>query len=295
MVGRRILVTGVTGMMGRALARYLAPDNTVYGVARFRDHAMRAGLEQIGVQCIVQDLRESDLSAVPVDVDTFMHFAIDWQADPAGAMEFNGYLVGRLLDHLPQLEQFVIASTVAVYVGGGRYELTEQSPTIPGGVYGTSKLAGDILATHIARRRQLPGAVLRYWFPYTDEPGVPQDYYQGLLCRLEAGDTFVLPEDDSGCQQPLFIDDLARITVDSLRFASTDPFVLNVAGPERLTPKQIVFTLAEVFDVEPKVEFKPLDQCSLLSGSYDLRKLSETCGPGSVRFRQGIERLRLQR
>jgi len=133
---------------------------------------------------------------------------------------------------------------------------------------------------------------LRYWFPYSDDLAATSDYYQGLLKRLERSDTFILPDDDSGCQQPLFIDDLVRITIDSLQHASTDPFVLNVAGHERLTPRQVVLTMAEVFEVEPKIEYGPADQCNVLSGSYDLAKLKQAPGLGQVTFREGMQRLR---
>ena len=290
--GQTILITGATGMMGSALAVALAADNTVYGAARFRDLAMRDRLEQAGVQCVQHDLHDADLSAWPSNVDTLMHFAVEWGSDAEKSFDFNGFLVGRMLEHFSQLDQFVIGSTVAVYVAGGKIDLTEHSPTIPAGVYGSSKLVGDAIATHISRQRELRGAVLRYWFPYSDDLAATSDYYQGLLKRLERSDTFILPDDDSGCQQPLFIDDLVRITIDSLQHASTDPFVLNVAGHERLTPRQVVLTMAEVFEVEPKIEYGPADQCNVLSGSYDLAKLKQAPGLGQVTFREGMQRLR---
>ena len=39
LTGRRILVTGVTGMVAGPMAARLASDNTVYGAARFADPA----------------------------------------------------------------------------------------------------------------------------------------------------------------------------------------------------------------------------------------------------------------
>lgn len=292
--GRRILITGVSGMMGRALARRLAADNTVYGAARFTDAAVREHLEACGVRCVPMDLSARELPPLPQDVDTLLYFAVHWPGphDAAVAMAVNGYAVGRLIERLGRLEQFVVGSSVAVYVGSGqREDLTEQSPTIPSGLYGTSRLAGDVLATHLAQSRGLSGAILRYWFPYTDEPGVANDYYQGVLGRLRRGEPFVLPRGRPGCQQPVFIDDVVRITLDSLRFASPEPFVLNVAGPERLTLRQIVDTLADVFGAQPNVELSDADESNLLSGSFDLTRLEQTCGAGKVRFADGLRRL----
>ena len=291
MTGKRILITGVTGMMGRAMARTLVSGNTVYGVARFSDPELRSRLEHLGVECIPCDLHDQDLSCLPANVDTLLHFAVSYDND-AATMAFNGFLVGRLLSHLTRLEQYVVSSSVAVYRGASRYDISEQSPTIPNGIYGTTKLAGDVLATHISRERRLPGAILRYWFPYTDEPDVSSDYFQGLLQRLREGKTFVVPDDDTVCQQPLFIDDLVRITVDALDFVSDEPFVLNVAGHKRLPLMQVISTLAEVFELEPQIRVAPTDACNLLHGSYDLTRLAETCGLGTVGFREGQVRLK---
>ena len=295
MTGRKILITGVTGMMGRALALALAPANTVYGVARFTNHALQQRLRDAGVHCLALDLADADVAALPQDADLLLHFAVAWPAetDAAGSVDFNGYLVGRLLERLPNLKQFVIGSTVAVCVGGdARYDLTEATPAIPAGVYGTSKLIGDVIATHVARKRNLPGAILRYWFPFTDDPNVPQDYYQSLVQHLRDGRPFVISPDDAGCQQPIFIDDLVRITMDSLRFAAPDPFVLNVAGHEKLTHEQIVTTLGEVFAIAPHIQRDASEAPTLLTGSYDLTRLADTCGLGHITFRQGLQRLR---
>ena len=49
LTGKRILVTGVTGMVaGPMAARLVAAGNTVYGVARFNDPAQREPHEAQG-------------------------------------------------------------------------------------------------------------------------------------------------------------------------------------------------------------------------------------------------------
>ena len=39
--GEKILITGVSGMVGYPIARHLAADNEVWGIARFRDASAR--------------------------------------------------------------------------------------------------------------------------------------------------------------------------------------------------------------------------------------------------------------
>jgi nucleoside-diphosphate-sugar epimerase len=290
--GKRILVTGATGMMGRALAEHLAGQNQVWAVARFSDPALRPRFERQGIRCLPLDLARGDLTDLPRDADLLLHFAVWWGGPAPAAIEFNGQLVARLLEALPNLQSFVLGSTVAVYTGSGvRDNLTEESATIPGGIYGTSKLIGEQLAIRHARRHGLPGSILRYWFPYTDEPGVPQNYYEGLLRQVVEGRTFTLPAGTPGCQQPVFISDLVRITLDSLRLAAAEPLVLNVAGAERLTLAQVLGTLGEVTGVAPKIVLDASGKSDLLSGSYTLDRLAQTCGLGTVTFREGIARL----
>jgi nucleoside-diphosphate-sugar epimerase len=237
-------------------------------------------------------LARGDLTDLPRDADLLLHFAVWWGGPAPAAIEFNGQLVVRLLEALPNLQSFVLGSTVAVYTGSGvRDNLTEESATIPGGIYGTSKLIGEQLAIRHARRHGLPGSILRYWFPYTDEPGVPQNYYEGLLRQVVEGRTFTLPAGTPGCQQPVFISDLVRITLDSLRLAAAEPLVLNVAGAERLTLAQVLGTLGEVTGVAPKIVLDASGKSDLLSGSYTLDRLAQTCGLGTVTFREGIARL----
>lgn len=59
-MGKKILVTGVTGMIDRALAATLAPDNTVYSMARATDAPLHGRLEDAGVNCMTLDLAADD-------------------------------------------------------------------------------------------------------------------------------------------------------------------------------------------------------------------------------------------
>ena len=49
--GSRIVLTGVTGMVGEPLAKALATNHEVFGLARFTNPKTRARLEAAGVQC----------------------------------------------------------------------------------------------------------------------------------------------------------------------------------------------------------------------------------------------------
>ena len=54
--GARILVTGPTGQVALPVTLALAAENDVVGIARFRDAAAQARLEEAGVRCIETNL-----------------------------------------------------------------------------------------------------------------------------------------------------------------------------------------------------------------------------------------------
>ena len=67
---KKILITGVSGMVPMPIAVQLAQDNEVWGVARFRDAEVKTMLEAEGISTRAVDLSNGDLSMLP---DDFTH------------------------------------------------------------------------------------------------------------------------------------------------------------------------------------------------------------------------------
>ena len=63
----KILITGPAGRIAFGVARSLAGDNEVWGVARFGDPASREEVEALGVTTRSIDLAEGDFGALPTD------------------------------------------------------------------------------------------------------------------------------------------------------------------------------------------------------------------------------------
>ena len=79
--GQKILITGPTGQVAKPLARALAADNEVWGVARFKDPATRVAVEADGVHCVAADLSAGDFSAVPDDFNYVLNLAVSKSGD----------------------------------------------------------------------------------------------------------------------------------------------------------------------------------------------------------------------
>ena len=64
--GAKILITGPAGQVAAPVARALAADNEVWGIARFTDAAARERLEKAGIRCETVNLAAGDFTGLPV-------------------------------------------------------------------------------------------------------------------------------------------------------------------------------------------------------------------------------------
>jgi nucleoside-diphosphate-sugar epimerase len=71
----KILVTGPAGQIAFPICEHLAPDNEVWGVARFTDPGTSEAVDRLGVHTVAADLAEDDLSMLPDDFDYVLHLA----------------------------------------------------------------------------------------------------------------------------------------------------------------------------------------------------------------------------
>ena len=128
LTGKRILVTGATGMVGGPLAQALAADNTVFGGARFTNPKAREELEASGATAVRVDLGAADFDEVPDDLDYVLNFAVarsnDWEADFAANVEG----VALLMERCAGIDAFFQCSTAGVYESQGQVPLAESAP-----------------------------------------------------------------------------------------------------------------------------------------------------------------------
>jgi len=115
LTGKRILVTGVTGMVAGPMAARLAVDNTVYGAARFADPEQRTGHEAAGITTIRVDLEHGELDEVPGDLDYVLHFAVAKTNDFARDLTANADGAAHLMERVQGVDAFFHCSSGGVY------------------------------------------------------------------------------------------------------------------------------------------------------------------------------------
>jgi dTDP-4-dehydrorhamnose reductase len=131
----RILVTGVTGQVGRALLARLPGGSAIIG-------ADRAMLDLAALQAIAGVL---DRLAPALIINPAAYTAVDRAEDePALALRVNGEAPGAIARWAAaRAVPFIHFSTDYVFDGRGAKPWREDDPAQPLSVYGASKLAGE--------------------------------------------------------------------------------------------------------------------------------------------------------
>ena len=128
MQGAKVLITGPTGQVAVPIAKALAADNEVWGIARFTNAAAREDLEQAGVRCEKVNLAKGEFGGLPNDFDYVLNLAVaksgDWDKD-LGA---NAESVGLLMTRYKTAKAFLHCSSTAVYAPGDGAGLVETDP-----------------------------------------------------------------------------------------------------------------------------------------------------------------------
>src|SRR5262249_41277441 len=71
----KILITGPAGRIGSGLARRLAADNEVWGIARFRTPGSQKWVDEMGVTTRAIDIADGEFDDLPTDFTYVLHIA----------------------------------------------------------------------------------------------------------------------------------------------------------------------------------------------------------------------------
>lgn len=297
LTGRRIVVTGVTGQVAAPLARALAADNEVIGLARFSDPQARAALEAVGVDCRVVDLTRpgpeaSGLASVPADVDHVLHLAVTkigrWPKDLAA----NGEAVGDLTSHFRDARSFLHCSSTAVYRPNGGSPMAEGDPlgdhhaaVMP--TYSIAKIAGETMARFGARHWHLPTTIARLNVPYGDDDGWPRFHLE----MMRAGAPIDV-HTDGGRYNPIHHDDIVALMPALLDAADPSATTVNLAGADVVSIEEWCGVLGDLAGVTPT--FRRTDQ-AIPSAVIDTSRQHEIVGRATVGWREGMARIAAHR
>ena len=288
--GQKILVTGATGRVAFPIARALAKENEVWGVARFTDPGSQSRLEAVGVRPVALDVSAADFSSLPGDFTHVFHAAMASGAEGwASAFEMNSQASGELLYHCRAAKGFVFCSTGSIYQYQGRRALKETDP--PGvprldsyGNYSFSKVAGEAVCTWVSRQFGVPLTIIRICSTYGPEGGTPADRFDRML----AGKPIRLHPDAPNNFNPIYEDDYVAHGIRALEVADVPPVVVNWAGSETVSAEEYCTYMGELVGIEPAFTYDPTAHTALWP---DVTHMHEVLGRTTVHWRDGFRRM----
>jgi nucleoside-diphosphate-sugar epimerase len=288
----KILVTGPAGRIAFGLARTLAADNEVWGIARFGDPAAREEVEALGVTTRVVDLGDGDFGDLPADFTYLLHIAADFGEDYERGLRVNAEGTGLLLSHCRKAKAALVMSTVTVYKPHPDpwHAFREDDPIGDAGLpapkpYSIVKIAEEAVARYCARQFDLPVTIARMGSAYGDRGGLPLWH----LNAVAAGQPVVARWDPLP-YSPIHYDDINAQVEPLLDVAGVPATIVNWCGDVPVTVQEWSSYFGELLGIEAQVVVKPVPGASLGSVG-DHTKRSAITGPCRVDWRDGFRRM----
>ena len=249
-----IMVLGAGGKLGPSLVRLalraVEGRKAVTAVSRFSNVAHADELRAVGARIISADVTDDAALAALPDVANVI-FLVGSKFGSTGreaeTWYTNAYLPGRIAERF-KASRIVALSTGNVYpftpIGsGGPVETVAPGPV---GEYAMSCLGRERVFARFAARHHTPLALIRLNYAVEMRYGVLVDIGRKVL----AGE----PVDVTMSAVNVIWQGYANeVILRSLRHATPDPFVLNLAGPETLSVRQLATAFGTQFGIEPQI------------------------------------------
>ena len=229
LTGRRVLVTGGRGFIGRRIVKYLADAGATVTVVLRSGHEAK-DLRDLGAQVEIGQLVPGrSLDKLLSEKDILVHAAYDVRAGYDENMaSFTALYDSALAVGLPR---FVHLSSVVVYDNWPNGKLNEDSPisTPGGGDYRQAKISME----NILMQGDLDAKILQPTIVYG--PGSAM-WTKAPIAQLAAGG-IVLPEPSGRCAA-VYVDDVAQaaLLAGATGTGGSERFLIN--GPDQMSWKE---------------------------------------------------------
>ena len=274
-----IVLLGAGGKMGPSLSRMARRASEAAGVrrrviavSRFSASGLREDLERHGIETIACDLLEpAEVARLP-DAPNVVYMAgrkfgtqgaepLTWAMNViAPAIAARRYAGSRM----------VAFSSGNVYglVPVSRHGSREDDPTRPSGEYAMSVLGRERVLEHSSRALGIPMAVIRLNYAVEMRYGVLVDLAQRVL----AGEPIDL---SMGHANVIWQGDANAATLRAFDHPATPPRIINVAGPEVLSVRQVCTELGRLLGAPVRFTGAEAPDALLSDGSLGRRLLGE--------------------
>jgi nucleoside-diphosphate-sugar epimerase len=285
----KILITGPAGRIAFPLARALATENEVWGIARFSSPGTRESVEQAGITTRAVDIASGAFGDLPDDFTYVLHLAADFGEDYERALRVNAEATGFVLGHCRRAKAALCMSTITTYKPHPDpwHPFREDEPlgdalAPVSAPYSVSKIAGEAVARYCARALDLPVIITRMGSAYGEQGGLPKFH----LDAIAAGQP-VATRWDPMPYSPIHDDDIAAQLEPLLGAATVPATIVNWCGDEPVSVQMWSGYFGELLGVPPVVEVTPIPGASVGSVG-DATKRRSITGPCAVPWKDGF-------
>jgi nucleoside-diphosphate-sugar epimerase len=282
--GRRVLITGASGLVALPVAVALAKNNEVFAVARFSNQEQKRLLEAAGARTISFDLADPDLSPLPRSVDVVINYAV-LPPNNKEAYNVNAGATGRLARRYRDCEAFVHGSTGSLYQYQGERPLSEDDPYglhSSAEPYAASKIAAEFLLKHLSEDYRMPTVIVRIFSFYGPRGG-------GVTQRIDQvaqGQSVSVYPGVRNTHTPLFEDDYVEKTIAAAGIAKSPAEIINLGGTEAVTTQEYCEMAGELLGKKPTF----VENSRAWPIWADTTKMVRLLGPNRVSMREGVRR-----
>lgn len=253
--GKKVLVTGLTGKIGAAIAAHFAPKCEMWGLARYSRKGAWEEAEGLGVRPIKGDMA-GPLDHVPDDFDYVLNIAalISPRTTDEGIVH-NCEAPVRLMSQCRKAKAFLHVSTVSVhaYSTDPRHVYTEESDLGAGigSAYGVSKLAGEGAVRAAAVMLDIPTVICRQNIQYGGTHPEMNVFEHVITQFLETGEVPV-PTTGNYYSSADYIDDIPFWVEPCLGVASVPATVVNWCADHPLDWREVFDYVGRLVGKEPR-------------------------------------------
>jgi nucleoside-diphosphate-sugar epimerase len=292
LAGRKVLLTGLTGRIGAAIAERFAGSCELWGLARYTREGSLEQAKGLGVIPVRGDYASGELAELPTDFDYVLHVAADVAPKSAEAgMAANSDGAAWLMKHCRAAKAFLHVSATGIYKQNPdpnfAYAETAELGGFYGGQYAPTKLAGEGAARAAAIILELPTVICRqnvqYGGPHVN--GGLIDRYLDVF--VETGEAFLPPEGPL-IIGPIHEDDICDLVEPSLRLAAVPAEVVNWGGDELVDWQEMFEYAGALLGKAPRFTRKP--EFAFPNCFPDTAKRLRIAGPCKVTWREGVRR-----
>ncbi|MEV6809361.1 NAD(P)-dependent oxidoreductase [Streptomyces sp. NPDC051132] len=292
LTGRKILITGATGLVARTVAETLAARNEVWCAGRFGDPALEHRLRDRSIRTWHWDMATDTLDGLPDDFTHVLHAAVErGDGDFEETVTVNSVATGRLMTHCRTAEAFLYVSTSAVYAPKAPdHRHTESDPLAAASAwlpaYPVGKLATEGAVRALAVTLGLPTTIARLNVAYGPHGhgGLPVIHYRQML----AGQPIAVPREDQHYCSPIHTDDIARHVPRLWAAAAAPATVVNWGGDETVGVRDLMTYVSRLTGVP--VAFAPADVTRAVV-AFDPTRRRDLAGDCAWPWRDGVRQV----